>query len=206
MVSEAMSTERLRAGGAGAIRVGDAERDQVTSALHEHFVQGRLTRDELDERLEAALSARTVGDLRAVTRDLPADATADLSPLPSAAHGGGEWPHGRQRGLQRDLRRGLQRGLQRGPLGARSAWAVGGAYRGRGPLAPPWADRPHRGHGFAGVAARLVIAAFVIAAFAGGWAILPVFALGWLALTFFGVRHARRWHHPGAPWAGRPGR
>src|SRR5690242_9974911 len=61
-----MNTEQLR--------VGDAERDEVTTALHDHFVQGRLTREELDERLTATLSARTVGDLRTVTRDLPAPA------------------------------------------------------------------------------------------------------------------------------------
>jgi len=63
-----MNTEQLR--------VGDAERDEVTTALHEHFVQGRLTRDELDERVTATLSARTVGDLRTVTRDLPATTPA----------------------------------------------------------------------------------------------------------------------------------
>ncbi|GAB3967461.1 hypothetical protein GCM10029978_034810 [Actinoallomurus acanthiterrae] len=63
------------------LRVGDAERDEVASALHEHFAQGRLTREELDERLSAALSAKTVGDLREVTRDLPVspDALAHLS-------------------------------------------------------------------------------------------------------------------------------
>lgn len=54
------------------LRVGDAERDEVVSALHEHFAQGRLDREELDERVTAALHARTVGDLRAVTSDLPA--------------------------------------------------------------------------------------------------------------------------------------
>jgi hypothetical protein len=53
------------------LRIGDAERDAVTSALHEHFAQGRLTRDELDERLSATLSAKTVGDLRPITHDLP---------------------------------------------------------------------------------------------------------------------------------------
>jgi hypothetical protein len=53
------------------LRVGDAERDAVTAALHEHFTQGRLTREELDERLTATLSAKTVGDLRAITADLP---------------------------------------------------------------------------------------------------------------------------------------
>lgn len=53
------------------MRVGDAERDEVVSALHEHFAQGRLSREELDERVTAALRARTVGDLRKVTSDLP---------------------------------------------------------------------------------------------------------------------------------------
>jgi hypothetical protein len=53
------------------LRVGDAERTRVTESLHDHFAQGRLTRDELEERLDATLTARTVGDLRRVTRDLP---------------------------------------------------------------------------------------------------------------------------------------
>jgi hypothetical protein len=75
-----MSTEQLR--------VGDAERDEVTTALHEHFAQGRLTREELDERLTATLSARTVGDLRAVTRDLPGALAATGHPTPAP----GTWP------------------------------------------------------------------------------------------------------------------
>jgi hypothetical protein len=53
------------------LRVGDAERDQMTESLHEHFVQGRLNREELDDRLAAAMTAKTVGDLRVVGRDLP---------------------------------------------------------------------------------------------------------------------------------------
>jgi hypothetical protein len=53
------------------LRVGDAERTRVTEALHDHFAQGRLTRDELDERLDTTLSAKTYGDLRQITRDLP---------------------------------------------------------------------------------------------------------------------------------------
>lgn len=53
------------------LRVGDTERDEVVSALREHFAQGRLTRDELDERLTATLRARTAGELHAITRDLP---------------------------------------------------------------------------------------------------------------------------------------
>lgn len=58
----------------------------MTSALHEHFAQGRLTRDESDERLTATLSAKTVGDLREATRDLPGHLTA----RPSDGHGPGE--------------------------------------------------------------------------------------------------------------------
>ncbi|TMR06359.1 DUF1707 domain-containing protein [Actinomadura soli] len=54
------------------IRVGDAERDAVMLALHDHFAAGRLDRGELDERLDTVLSAKTRGDLRALVRDLPA--------------------------------------------------------------------------------------------------------------------------------------
>ncbi|GII76432.1 hypothetical protein Sru01_14140 [Sphaerisporangium rufum] len=53
------------------LRVGDAERDAVMADLREHFAQGRLTHEELGERLDAALAARTAGELRRVTADLP---------------------------------------------------------------------------------------------------------------------------------------
>lgn len=53
------------------LRIGDAERNRVTEALHEHYAQGRLTREELDERLDATLAAKTFADLRPITADLP---------------------------------------------------------------------------------------------------------------------------------------
>jgi len=53
------------------IRVSDRDREQATVRLRDSFAQGRLTREELDERITAALNARTVGDLRRVTADLP---------------------------------------------------------------------------------------------------------------------------------------
>ncbi|MFI0484797.1 DUF1707 domain-containing protein [Actinomadura sp. 9N215] len=53
------------------IRIGDAERDAVMLALHDHFAAGRLDAGELDERLDAVLSAKTRGDLRPLVRDLP---------------------------------------------------------------------------------------------------------------------------------------
>ena len=53
------------------IRIGDAERDAVMVALHDHFAEGRLDRGELDERLGAVLSAKTRGDVRTLVKDLP---------------------------------------------------------------------------------------------------------------------------------------
>jgi DNA-binding PadR family transcriptional regulator len=53
------------------IRVSDRDRERATARLRDSFAEGRLTREELDERITAALSARTIGDLRRVTADLP---------------------------------------------------------------------------------------------------------------------------------------
>jgi len=53
------------------MRVSDADREALTARLRDHYAEGRLTQDELDERVSAALSAKTFGDLRALTTDLP---------------------------------------------------------------------------------------------------------------------------------------
>jgi Domain of unknown function (DUF1707) len=53
------------------MRASDADRDRVTERLREHFAEGRLTQAELDERITAALNAKTLGDLRRLTSDLP---------------------------------------------------------------------------------------------------------------------------------------
>ncbi len=55
------------------LRIGDAEREASVAALGEHFAQGRLTREEYDERSDAVWSARTRGDLVPVFADLPPD-------------------------------------------------------------------------------------------------------------------------------------
>ena len=43
------------------IRISDADRESATARLREHFAEGRLSPEELDERLSAALSAKTAG-------------------------------------------------------------------------------------------------------------------------------------------------
>ena len=68
-VSGAVSGARS---GGPQVRIGDAERDQAVTALGEHFVAGRLSKEELDERADAAWAARTSGDLAPLFRDLPA--------------------------------------------------------------------------------------------------------------------------------------
>ena len=65
------------------MRASDADRDRVAGALREHLALGRLTMDELNERLEATYAARTLGELQQVTRDLPEE---DLDYRPIAAH------------------------------------------------------------------------------------------------------------------------
>jgi hypothetical protein len=62
-------------------RTSDADRDRVAALLRDHFAEGRLTREELDERLTATLSATTFGDLRRVLADLPGPA-----PVPRPPH------------------------------------------------------------------------------------------------------------------------
>jgi hypothetical protein len=73
------------------IRVSDADRDRVTGRLREHFAEGRLTQDELDERISAALNAKTFGDLRPVMADLPEPAPAPLRAGPSPQRAGPPW-------------------------------------------------------------------------------------------------------------------
>jgi len=63
-------------GGLGHIRAADVDRDRVAGILGTAYTEGRLSKDEYDARLDAALSARTYGDLDDVVRDLPVPAPA----------------------------------------------------------------------------------------------------------------------------------
>ena len=99
------------------VRVGDAERDAAAAQLREHYTVGRLTLDELNERLDQVFAARTRADLSAVTRDLPyvsaqsAGAPAGTSRLAatSGEPGGDGWSSRTGRG---------------GPLGAGLAYLI----------------------------------------------------------------------------------
>lgn len=53
------------------MRIGDAERDAAAADLGEHFTAGRLSLEELHERLEEVFVAKTFGQLARIMSDLP---------------------------------------------------------------------------------------------------------------------------------------
>ncbi|WP_067822824.1 DUF1707 SHOCT-like domain-containing protein [Actinomadura kijaniata] len=99
------------------IRASDADRDRVASALREHCAQGRITIDELNERLESVYAARTLGELEAVTADLPEEDLYQL-PVPAAQKTTGGLP------APRSGAGALER------FGGRGAWATWAAVSG----------------------------------------------------------------------------
>ena len=69
--------------GYGRMRTSRADREQAIDSLKAAFVQGRLTRDELDERVARALVPLTHAELAALTDDLPAGLTPVAPPQES---------------------------------------------------------------------------------------------------------------------------
>jgi Domain of unknown function (DUF1707) len=75
------------------VRVGDADRDAIAAQLREHYADGRLTLEELNERLDQAFAAKTKADLNTVMRDLPqATRSAAGTPYGGTAWQGPAWP------------------------------------------------------------------------------------------------------------------
>jgi hypothetical protein len=70
------------------VRVGDADREAVAAQLREHYADGRLTLEELNERIDQTFAAKTKADLNIVMRDLP-QASRPGAGLPYAGTG---WP------------------------------------------------------------------------------------------------------------------
>jgi hypothetical protein len=62
------------------LRASHEDRDRVVELLRVSAGDGRLTGDELDERLELAMTARTYGELAKLVADLPADGSVASAP------------------------------------------------------------------------------------------------------------------------------
>jgi len=73
------------------VRIGDADRDAIAAQLREHYADGRLTLDELNERLDQTFAAKTRADLDVVMRDLP-HAARPFADAPAAGLGNTAWP------------------------------------------------------------------------------------------------------------------
>ena len=58
------------------LRASDLDRHQTVEFLRQHAGEGRLTTDELEERIEQAYAAKTLGQLAVVTVDLPPEPRA----------------------------------------------------------------------------------------------------------------------------------
>ena len=67
------------------IRASDQDRDSAAELLSEAYAVGRLSREELDDRAAAAYSAKTQGELRDLTADLPRPAARTGLPAETVA-------------------------------------------------------------------------------------------------------------------------
>lgn len=63
----------------GGIRASDSDRENVVEILRDAYSTGRLTMAEFDERTTSAFAAKTWGELRKLTADLPQQAKLELS-------------------------------------------------------------------------------------------------------------------------------
>lgn len=59
------------------LRASDEDRQRVVASLERHTAAGRLSLDEFSERVGIVYASATFGELALVTRDLPAEATAE---------------------------------------------------------------------------------------------------------------------------------
>jgi hypothetical protein len=62
---------RLTTSPASGIRASDADRERTLELLRAHHLEGRLDASEFQERLERSLRAKTLGELHALSVDLP---------------------------------------------------------------------------------------------------------------------------------------
>ena len=69
---------------AARLRAARADRERVIDLLKAAFVQGRLTRDEFDARVDQTLASRTYAELAAVTANVPAEQIGAVPTRPPA--------------------------------------------------------------------------------------------------------------------------
>jgi hypothetical protein len=156
------------ASGSG-IRVGDAEREAAANSLREHYAAGRLTMEEFQERLDAALTAKTDLDLAKLTEDLPST-NGYAAPWPPNASATGIQPGPGWQGT----------GWQ-GPGSQGSGWQGPGHSSGSGQAGPRVRSRPFASASVA-VAALILIMIFALSFSFGGLPKIIILVLGVFAV------------------------
>jgi hypothetical protein len=66
-----VTLERFLGGDPPSVRASDADRERYVEILEQNCAAGRITADELSARVEKALEARTIGELKGLIADLP---------------------------------------------------------------------------------------------------------------------------------------
>jgi hypothetical protein len=79
-VTTGPADEKAAAVARGRLRASHADREHVIGTLKAAFVQGRLTKDELDLRIGQTFASRTYAELARLTADIPAGLTAASAP------------------------------------------------------------------------------------------------------------------------------
>jgi Domain of unknown function (DUF1707) len=112
------------------LRIGDAERDATMTQLREHFAAGRLTMEELAERIDQALTAKTQGQIDGLMADLPR--------LPSGAAAESQQP-----GLDHEAGRFVVLALL---LFVMASWMLMMVWMSRHAYSGPYPSFPGQGH------------------------------------------------------------
>ncbi|MGW2040656.1 DUF1707 SHOCT-like domain-containing protein [Streptomyces virginiae] len=74
------------------LRASDADRDRIAQILGDAVAEGRLTAEEHSERLDTLYAVKTVGELEALVRDLPAPAGAHAPSASASSYAGAAGP------------------------------------------------------------------------------------------------------------------
>jgi hypothetical protein len=118
------------------MRVSDAEREAAATELREHYAAGRLTLEELNERLDKTFAAKTRADLNGLMTDLPSG-RSDAGSGPAVGRTpGATGPFGPNGpfGPSGPFGPGGPYGSRRVDQGAGSDWRTGSGWSGGGPV------------------------------------------------------------------------
>jgi hypothetical protein len=169
------------------MRVGHAERDAVAAELREHYAAGRITLDELNDRLDNTFAAKTKGDLNALMTDLPSATGAGTG---ASIDGGSAADSGIGDGTSRGIGAG---GSGDWGGGHRAGWGSGRAGQTVGAVLS----------GLIVMGALLTVGFLSLFGIGAGkpfGIVLILAALAFLRRMIFGRRHHARGSRPGRRW------